>query len=165
MCHFRPAGCKLIEHGSQNRLAGGHMNNMDEIRQHLEKLSNEDLISILLKRDKKEWQPEVFDIVGAILSERGMSSSQKLKCITGPESTFDETAGLNLITVAEYMSPLDAETDRLILENEGVKAWIFEEDTPPVEGMPRSVQLKVCAEDWKSAMERLASEDTLFSDY
>jgi hypothetical protein len=140
------------------------MINRDELRQHLEKLSNEDLISILLKRDGKEWQPEALEIVGGILSERGMSSSQKLTCTTGPESTFDETAGLNLITVAEYMSPLDAEADRMILENEGVKAWIFEEDTPPVAGTPKSVQLKVCAEDWKSAMERLASEDTLFPD-
>ncbi len=140
------------------------MINLDEIRQHFEQLKNEELISILLKHDENEWRPEVFDIIGAILSERGVSAGKGLKYAEGPKSTLEETEGLNLMTVAEYMSRLDAETDRLILENEGVQAWIFQEDTPPVQGTPTTVQLKVCAEDWRAAMERLAHEEAFLPD-
>ncbi len=140
------------------------MTKVNEIRQHMERLSNQELISILLEHDENQWQPEVFEVVGTILSERGISSGQDLKYTVGPESAFSETAGLNLITVAEYVSHLDAEADRLILEGEGLKGWIFEEDTPPAEGFPPSVQLKVCAEDWRAAMERLESEDDLLPD-
>ena len=139
------------------------MINVNEIRQQMERLSNEELISILLKRDEHEWQAEVIEIVGAILSERGLSAGKNIKCSAGSGSTLNETEGLNLKTVAEYVSHLDAEEDRLILEGEGVKAWIFEEDSPPAEGIPPSVQLKVCAEDWRAAMERLQCEDVLSS--
>ncbi|MBN1570361.1 MAG: hypothetical protein JXA73_21140 [Acidobacteria bacterium] len=137
------------------------MADLDEIRQHMQQFSNEELISILLKHDENQWRPEVFDIVGAILSERGVSSGKDLKYAVGPGSAFEETEGLNLMTVAEYVSHLDAEADRLILEGEGVKAWIFEDDTPPAEGVPPTVQLKVFAEDWKAAMERLVFDDGL----
>jgi hypothetical protein len=132
---------------------------VDEIRQHMELLNNEELISILLKHDENQWRPEVFDIVETILSERGLSGGKELSYTVGAENSFDETEGLNLITLAEYVSHLDAEADRMILESEGVKAWIFEDDAPPVEGVPPTVQLKVCAEDWKAAMDRLASEN------
>jgi hypothetical protein len=135
------------------------MNNVDEIRQQMELKSNEELITILLEHDEGQWRPEVFDIVDAILRERGVSADKVLKYVEGPESVLSETEGLKLITVAEYVSRLDAENDRLILENEGVKSWIFEEDNLPADGTPPSVQLKVCAEDWRAAMERLGSED------
>ena len=133
-----------------------------ETRQQLEQLSNAELISILLKRDDKQWQPEVYEIVGSILSERGTSSGKGVKCTAGATSTLDETEGLNLKTVAEYVSHLDAEEDRMILENEGVQAWIFVEDGNPAEGIPPSVQLKVSAEDWEAAMARLNIEDMVF---
>jgi hypothetical protein len=140
------------------------MINVNEIRQHMEQLNNEELISILLNHDETQWRPEVFDIVEAILNERGVSMGKELKYAIGSESASEETEGLDLMTVAEYVSRLDAEADRLILESEGVKAWIFEADSAPAEGIPSSVQLKVCAEDWKAAMDRLASEDGLSSD-
>jgi hypothetical protein len=138
------------------------MVNENEIRQQMEQLSNKELISILLKHDEKQWQPEVFEIVGAILSERATSAGKDLKYTVGPESAYKETEGMALMTVANYVSHLDAEADRLILQGEGVMAWIFEEDGVPARGIPPSVKLKVCAEDWKAAMERLASEDVLF---
>ena len=138
------------------------MTDGDETRQRMEQLSNEELISILLRRDENRSQPEVVEIAGAILSERGISSGKSLTYTVGAEKTSDETAGLNLITVASYVSHIDAEFDRLILEGEGVKAWIFVDDTPQPAGFPPSVQLKVVAEDWKAAMERLASEDEQF---
>jgi hypothetical protein len=140
------------------------MANSNEIRQQMEQLSNAELISILLKQDRNQWQPEVFEIVGEILSERGSSAGKNVKIVEVSKSALEETEGLNLKTVAEYVSHLDAEADRMILENEGVNAWIFEEDSPPVKGIPPAVQLKVCAEDWKTAMERLASEDSTLPD-
>ncbi len=140
------------------------MTNVNEIRQQMERLSNEELISIFLKHDEHQYRPEVFEIVEAILRERGVTAGKDLRYATGPKSALDETEGMNLKTVADYVSRLDAEEDRLILENEGVKAWIFEEENPPVEGMPSCVQLKVCAEDWRAAMERLGAEDMLLPD-
>ncbi len=140
------------------------MINEEEIRQQMQRMSNEELIAILLRRDGKEWQPEVIEIVGNILSERGLSAGKGLKYTVGSHSTLDETEGLNLKTVAEYVSHLDAEADRLILEREGIKAWIFENDSSPAEGIPPSVQLKVSAEDWMTAMEKLQFEEVLTSD-
>jgi len=131
----------------------------NEMRQHFELLNNKELIDILLEHDESQWRPEVFDIVEAILRERGVATGKDLKYAVGPESTFDETEGLNLKTVAEYVSHLDAEEDRLILEGEGIKCWIFEDDTPQPEGFPPSVQLRVCVEDWKRAMEKLENEN------
>ncbi len=125
----------------------------------MEQLSNAELIDILLKHDERRWQPEVFGIVEEILIERGSSSGKPLNYASGPEKALDETAGLGLITVAEYVSHLDAEADRLILEGEGVKAWIFIDDTPQPEGYPPCVQLKVCADDWNTAIDKLASMD------
>ena len=140
------------------------MINEKEIRQQMEQLSNSELISILLRRDNKEWQPEVIEIVGEILSERGTSSGKSVKYAADSKSTFKETEGLNLKTVAEYVSHLDAEEDRMILENEGVQAWIFVEDGIQDQGIPPSVQLKVSADDWQVAMTRLNAEDMDFPD-
>ena len=133
-----------------------------ETRRQMEQLSNAELISILLRRDGKERQPEVIEIVGDILSKRGASSGKEVKIAAGAPSTFKETEGMNLKTVAEYVSHLDAEEDRMILENEGVQAWIFVEEGVPAEGIPPSVQLKVSAEDWEVAMIRLNTEDMDF---
>jgi hypothetical protein len=138
------------------------MINGNEIQQNMERLSNAELISILLQHDENQLQPEVFEIVRTILSERGLSSGKDLKYTIGPERAFEETEGLNLITIAEYVSHLDAEADRMILKGEGVKALIFEEDSAPAEGIPPSVQLKVCTQDWMAAMEKLAFEDAFF---
>ena len=162
LCHFGAAEGKLMETYEWTRLREGIVIDRKDMRQRLEQLSNAELISILLRRDGKQWQPEVFEIVGAILSERGTSSGKGVKYAVGATSTLEETEGLNLKTVAEYVSHLDAEEDRLILENEGVKAWIFVEDGVPARGIPPSVQLKVCAEDWSDAMTRLNAEDMSF---
>jgi hypothetical protein len=140
----------------------GLMINEKEIRQQMEQLSNTELISILLRRDGKEWQPEVMEIVGEILSKRGTSSGKEVKIAAGRPSTLRETEGMDLKTVAEYVSHLDAEEDRMILENEGVQAWIFVEDGIPDKGIPPSVQLKVSTEDWQAAMIRLNTEDMDF---
>jgi len=137
--------------------------NRDEIRRQLEQRENKELISILLEHDEAKWQPEAFDIAGAILAERGVSSGANLKIIR-EKDVHAETEGLNLITVAEYFNYLEAETDRITLEGEGIRAWVFHESDPLAEGIPPGVQLKVRREDWKDAMERLGAEMALSTD-
>ncbi len=139
------------------------MINREEIRRQMEQKENQELISILLEHDEDQWQPEVFDIVGSILAERGVSSGGDLKVVR-ERDIHAETEGLNLITVSEYFNYLEAETDRITLEGEGIKAWVFHEGDPLAEGIPPGVQLKVNAEDWKAAMERLGAEMALSTD-
>ncbi|MDM7997161.1 MAG: hypothetical protein QUT30_15930 [Acidobacteriota bacterium] len=135
----------------------------EEIRRQMEQRENKELISILLEHDEEQWQPEVFDIVGAILAERGVSSGGELKVIR-ERDVHAETEGLSLITVAEYFNYLEAETDRITLEGEGIRAWVFHESDPLAEGIPPGVQLKVRQEDWKDAMERLGAEMAVSTD-
>jgi len=138
------------------------MSDRTALRQKLEQRTNEELISILLGRDAEPWPPEAAGVAEAILIERGTAAGKGAEIAAGRKSTLDEVTGMDLVTVAEYVSRLDAEEDRLILENEGIHAWIFEEETPPAAPTPPSVLLRVDAADWRAAMERLASEDETF---
>lgn len=132
------------------------MANLDEIRQQLDLLSDEELVSIFREHDDEQWRPEVFDIVGSILRERGVSPIEN----SGhEEDILEETAGLDLVTVANYLNHIDAETDRLALEAKGLKAWIFDEYAPRT-----GVQLQVRAEDLTAAMGILESEPVPSSD-
>ena len=91
------------------------MSDIDEIRQQLELLNDEELVSIFREHDTEKWRPEVFDIVGAILTDRGISPAE------APEEEADIPEGavsVELVTVAEYFNYMDAETDRLALEAE-----------------------------------------------
>ena len=133
------------------------MTNTDEIRQQMEPLKDDVLISILREHDESQWRPEVFDIVAAILKKRGISAGEGLECSAVEEEDSDESAGFDLITVAEYSTYIDAETDRLALEAEGVKAWINNEDNP-LEGVSSSVQIQVRAGDLNAAMQILEAE-------
>jgi DNA-directed RNA polymerase subunit M/transcription elongation factor TFIIS len=63
----------------------------------------------------------------------------------------DETAGLELVTVASYSSNIDAEADRLALESMGLKSWIFNKHNRGTS----SVQLQVIQEDWRAAAQIL----------
>ena len=137
------------------------MIDFDEIRQQLNLLSDEELVSILQEHDDERWRPEVFDIVSSILKERGISPDEG----SGHEEDFlDETAGLELVAVANYTNSIDAETDRLALEAKGLKAWIFNEWAPQVVGPLNSVQLKVRTDDLTAALEILESEPAPSSD-
>jgi hypothetical protein len=53
-----------------------------ELAQQLERLSTDELVSILRNRDEEEWQPNVFDIVASILAARGLEPPQ----VVGPRS-------------------------------------------------------------------------------
>ena len=130
------------------------MVNFDEIRQQIELLNDDELITIYREHDEEQWRPEVFDIVGSILRERGVLPS---RLSADEEDGSDETEGMDLITVANYYSSLDAETDRAALEAKGMKAWIANKKTSAVEGVP-GVELRVLAEDLVAAMAILESE-------
>ncbi len=132
------------------------MANLDEIRQQLEPLNDNELVSILQEHDEEQWRPEVFDIVKSILKERGVSPDVD-SGLSADEEVLDETAGLDLVTLAEYPSYVDAETDKLALEAEGLKAWIFNEHDP-FEGAVPGAQLQVRAQDMNAAMAILQSE-------
>jgi len=136
------------------------MTNLDEIRQQLDLLTDEELVSILREHDDEQWRPEVFDLVDSILRGRGVSPGEN---VIQEESILDETAGLDLIAVANYFSYMDAETDRLALEAKGLKAWIFHEHASSMQGF-RGVQLQVRAEDLTAAMGILESEPVPSSD-
>jgi DNA-directed RNA polymerase subunit M/transcription elongation factor TFIIS len=131
------------------------MINIDEIRQQMELLKNEELISILQEHDGDQWRPEVFDIVGAILKERGVSPGDAAE---PEEDIADKPEEIDLVTVAEYFNYMDAETDRLALEAKGLKAWIFNEENPLTEGIPPGIQLQVRTEDLDAAKAILESE-------
>jgi hypothetical protein len=124
-------------------------NNVDEIRQHFDLLTDEELVAILQEHDEEQWRPEVFDIVASILRSRGVSA----KPYAGPTENIQEDMDLlNLELVAAYVSDLDAETDRLTLERNGLKAWIFND------GDPGAWQLKVGRKDWAAALGMLEPE-------
>jgi DNA-directed RNA polymerase subunit M/transcription elongation factor TFIIS len=131
------------------------MTNIDEIRQQMELLKDEELISIFQEHDAEQWRPEVFDIVSAILQQRGVSPHEDSR---REEDVSDETARLDLVTVADYFNYIDAETDHLALEAKGLQSWICNESNPLTEGVPPGVQLQVRSEDFAAAMAILQSE-------
>jgi predicted RNA-binding Zn-ribbon protein involved in translation (DUF1610 family) len=137
------------------------MTDFDEIRQHLDLLSDEELVSILQEHDEEQWRPEVFDIVKSILNARGISPARGeggTSLEEAEEGILDAAAGQDLVTVGNYSRYVDAETDRMALEANGLKAWLFHQYGPPMEGFGPAVQLKVLEEDLAAAMHILESE-------
>jgi hypothetical protein len=140
------------------------MTNLDEMRQQLELLKDEELVSILQDHDVEQWQPEVFDIVAVILRERGVSPGEDSRQPAHKEDRLDEAAGLDLVTLAGYSSYIDAETDQLALEAEGLQAWIFNEHAPLSGAILPGAQLQVRAKDLAAAMSILESTPVPSSD-
>lgn len=136
------------------------MIDFDEIREQLNLLNDTELISILRDRDYEQWRPEVFDIVASILRERGVSPDESVE----EEDIPDEIAGLALVVVGSYHNHGDAETDRIALEEKGLRAWIFNQDSPHDAGSTGNVQLGVLPDDLTSAMAVLNSEPVSSSD-
>lgn len=134
------------------------MTDLDATRQRLNLMSNEELGSILQQRDYSEWRPEVFDLARSILNQRGIAPGALPSEEASAGASLEVPERLELVTVASYTSYLDAETDRLALENKGLKVWIFDEYSPLAEGMNPGMRLQVCAEDVAAAMETLNAE-------
>ena len=131
------------------------MTDFDEIREQLDLLNDEGLIFILRERDEEQWRPEVFDIVAVILAERGVSPAAQT---ADEEGGGDEAAGLDLIVVGNYLNYQDAESDRLVLEEKGLRAWILDEKSPQDSESAGTIQLKVLPDDLTAAMAALDSE-------
>jgi DNA-directed RNA polymerase subunit M/transcription elongation factor TFIIS len=131
------------------------MANLDEIRQQMDLLTDEELVTILRERDEEQWRTEVFDIVASILNGRGISPDKNSE----PEEEIpDVPANLNLATVATYTDNIDVETDRLALEAKGLKTWVFNQYSALKAGVLYSVQLQVREEDFRAAMRILELE-------
>jgi DNA-directed RNA polymerase subunit M/transcription elongation factor TFIIS len=131
------------------------MTGVDEIRKQMELLNDEELLSIILEHSEEQWRPEVFDIVGSILRERGVSPVRNSS--GSVEDASAEAEGLDLVTVANYFYDADAETDRQALEAKGLKVWILKQNASATKDAP-GVQLKVLADDSVAAMAILESE-------
>ena len=99
------------------------MSDFDEIRQNLDLLTNEELISILREHDEKEWRPEVFDIVSSILISRGISPDEEPA--VEPDVSI-EPEGFDLITIGSYTDYIDAETDRMAHRGKGPAGMDFQ---------------------------------------
>ncbi len=137
------------------------MNDFDELRQKLDLLNDEHLLTILREHDDEQWRPEVFDIVASLLRERGVSPDTESE---NEEDVLAESADADLVTLASYFKSIDAETDRLALEAKGLRAWIFNEHVPGMVGPIGEVQLRVLKEDFAAAMAILNSEPVSSSD-
>jgi hypothetical protein len=138
-------------------LLGGIMAELDEMRERLNLLPDEELLEILQERDYEQWRPEVFDLVGSILHARGISpEKQSAEEETAPEEgrlDESEAEALGLVTVANYPNHLDAEADRSALEAEGLQVWLLNQESQSAQDLgERSVQLKVRRQDWRAAM-------------
>jgi hypothetical protein len=130
----------------------------------LELLKDEELVTILREHDDEQWRPEVFEIVGAILQQRGVSPSEEYSEPTKADACFDETGNLDLVTLAEYIQPIDAQTDRLALEAKGLKVWILNENVQLWGPIIPGSKLQVRAEDLAFAKAILESESVPSSD-
>ncbi len=136
--------------GLCSRIQRDTMTDFDEIRNHMDLLSDEELLAIVREHDGERWRPEVFDIVRAILSERGRSVEED------PGEELEEPPGLDLAIVASYANDFDAEADRLALETKGIDAWVVRPG--PSTDSHSEIVLKVRQADWRAALELLDPE-------
>jgi hypothetical protein len=131
------------------------MTDSDALRREFDRLADDELVSILQEWDEEQWRPEVFDIVASILDVRGVSWCE----IDEPDAEGEDmTEAMNLVTVAEYISPLEANADRLALEAGGLKAWVSGGIDGSIEGRDFSARLQVRPGDLSAAMEILGSD-------
>jgi len=123
----------------------------DDIRRTMADRSTEELVSILRNHDEDEWLPEVFEIVGALLTERGVSPAEVVAL--GPEGE-DVVEAQEFVTLGNFFSPVEAHAHRLALEQAGVAAWVFDE----MVGIGLGARLQVRAEDEGAARAVLEAE-------
>jgi DNA-directed RNA polymerase subunit M/transcription elongation factor TFIIS len=146
---------QIYEKPSHTRLQGDAMTNLDEIRQHMELLTDDELIEILQEHDEDQWRPEVFDIIASILSSRGGSSARPPE---GEEEIItEEPEAEDLSIVAEYLDPVDAKADRKTLEDAGIRTWLIRKHDAG-SAREEGIKLEVRDEDMAAAMRTLERE-------
>ena len=136
------------------------MTDSDAVRRKLDMLADEELVAILRDRDEGQWRPEVFDIVASILESRGISARDVLAAGTGePEQDQEEpsfSAPRETITAAVYFDSLEAHTDRLALEQAGIRAWVVDGYSCTPDGI--GARLQILPEDLAAAMEIIEAQ-------
>ncbi len=134
------------------------------MRRELERFSDDELAEIFLDRDEDRWRPEVFDIVASILESRGVSTRELLAAraeeLAEASASIAEAPPELLVTVAEYFNTLDAQADRLALEQAGLKVWLAGE----YQGEGGTTSLQVRPGDLAAAMEILDAPPVTGSD-
>jgi len=124
------------------------------LRQEMERLSTEELTSILRNRDVDEWRPEAFQAAAAILAERGVSPADVEKL--GPEG-FDVVEGEPTVTLETLTGPAHAQLLRMALEEAGIAAWVVDDNLGSMYGVGIGSRLQVRARDEAAAREILKS--------
>jgi len=124
------------------------------LREEMERLSTEELMSILRNRDVEEWRPEAFQVAAAILAERGVSPAEVEKL--GPEG-FDVVEGEPTMTLETLTSPAHAQLLRMALQEAGITAWVVDDNLGSMYGVGIGSRLQVRAKDEAAAREVLKS--------
>jgi hypothetical protein len=128
---------------------------LEDLRRAMADRSTAELISILRNRDKKEWRPEVFEIVASVLRQRNVSPDAVISL--GPESV-DIVEAEDLVTVERFFSPTDAHVHRAALEQAGLPAWVCDEVFGVVYGV--GARLQVRAKDEAAARALLEAKQS-----
>lgn len=126
---------------------------LETLRFELEQKSSDELTSILRNRDEDEWRPEAFEMVAAILKERGVSPEEIVAM--GPEG-YDAVESAPTVTIARYFSPAEAHAVRMALEEAGIPAWVIDEASGTSFGIGVGARVQVRATDEDAAREFLA---------
>jgi hypothetical protein len=127
---------------------------VDQLAAQMERLSTDELVSILRNRDEDEWRPQAFDVVASILVRRGVSPRDV--GALGPEGA-DVLESAPLVTVATFFSPAEGHASRMALEEGGIAAWVADEAVGTMYGVGVGTRLQVRASDEAAAREILAS--------
>jgi hypothetical protein len=126
----------------------------EQLARQMERLSTDELVTILRNRDEDEWRPEVFDLVAKVLTSRGVSP-REVEAM-GPEGG-DVAESAPTVTVARFFSPAEAHASRMALEEAGISAWVADEAAGTMYGVGVGTRLQVRATDESAAREILAS--------
>jgi hypothetical protein len=124
------------------------------LRDKMERLSTEELTSILRNHDVDEWRPEAFHVAAAVLTARGVSPAE-VEAL-GPEG-FDVIEGEPTLTLETLTSPAHAQLLRMALEEAGITAWVVDESLGSMYGVGIGSRLQIRAKDEAAAREVLAS--------
>jgi Putative prokaryotic signal transducing protein len=127
---------------------------IDDVRDEMERLPTEELVSILRNHDEEEWRPEAFQAAAAVLTARGVSPAE-VEAL-GPEG-FDVVESAPTVTIETLTSPADAQLLRMALEEAGITAWVVDESLGSMYGVGIGSRLQVRAQDEARAREVLSS--------
>jgi hypothetical protein len=122
---------------------------VDTLRFKLEQKSSDELTTILRNRDEDEWRPEAFEMVAAILKDRGFSPGEI--AAMGPEG-YDAVEGAPT-TIGTFVNEGEAQALRMALEEAGIAAWVVDEARG--QALVAEARLQVRAADAEAARQIL----------